>query len=179
VTFRQTDPLYTVDLSDPAAPAVLGELKIPGYSAYLHPVGGGRLLGIGQDATEDGMTTGAQVSSFDLRDLAAPERVDTLTYKDTWTDVEGESRSFSYLPERRLALVPVSSGTGNGLVAVSVDEDGSLTEAARWTSRNSAWVLRATVVGDAVVVVADGERGRELTLLDLADLSERDRLRLG
>ena len=52
VTFRQTDPLYTVDLSDPAAPAVTGELKILGYSAYLHPIGDGRLIGVGQDATE-------------------------------------------------------------------------------------------------------------------------------
>ena len=54
VTFRQTDPLYTLDLSDPARPRVVGELKIPGYSAYLHPVGDGLLLGIGQDATDDG-----------------------------------------------------------------------------------------------------------------------------
>ena len=49
VTFRQTDPLYTLDLRDPTAPKVVGELKIPGYSAYLHPVGEGRLLGIGRD----------------------------------------------------------------------------------------------------------------------------------
>ncbi|NIQ58150.1 MAG: hypothetical protein GWN85_33190, partial [Gemmatimonadetes bacterium] len=46
----QTDPLYVVDLSTPSAPVVAGELKIPGYSAYLHPVGEGRLLGVGQDA---------------------------------------------------------------------------------------------------------------------------------
>ena len=49
VTFRQIDPLYTLDLRDPTAPKVVGELKIPGYSAYLHPVGEGRLLGIGRD----------------------------------------------------------------------------------------------------------------------------------
>ena len=54
VTFRQTDPLYTVDLSDPTAPKVTGELKMLGYSAYLHPIGDGRLIGIGQDATEQG-----------------------------------------------------------------------------------------------------------------------------
>ena len=52
VTFRQTDPLYTIDLADPKAPRVVGELKILGYSAYLHPVGDGLLLGIGQDATD-------------------------------------------------------------------------------------------------------------------------------
>ena len=52
VTFRQTDPLYLVDLSDRTAPRVLGELKVPGFSTYLHPLGDGLLLGVGQDATE-------------------------------------------------------------------------------------------------------------------------------
>ena len=50
VTFRQTDPLYAVDLSDPADPRLLGELKIPGFSEYLHPLGEHRLIGMGQDA---------------------------------------------------------------------------------------------------------------------------------
>ena len=51
VTFRQTDPLYTIDLTDPTNPRRLGELKIPGFSAYLHPIGDDRLLGLGTDAT--------------------------------------------------------------------------------------------------------------------------------
>ena len=54
VTFRQVDPLHVIDLSDPAHPAVRGELHIPGYSAYLHPIGEGLLMGVGQDATDDG-----------------------------------------------------------------------------------------------------------------------------
>ena len=54
VTFRETDPLYTIDLSDPHDPEVVGELKILGYSAYLHPIGDGLLLGVGQDADEEG-----------------------------------------------------------------------------------------------------------------------------
>ena len=52
VTFRQTDPLYVLDLRDPAAPKVLGELKIPGYSGYLHPIGENLLLGVGQSGSE-------------------------------------------------------------------------------------------------------------------------------
>ncbi len=62
VTFRQTDPLYTLDLTDVAHPRVLGELKIQGYSAYLHPIGDGLLLGVGQDADKDGATRGTQLS---------------------------------------------------------------------------------------------------------------------
>ncbi|OON33252.1 hypothetical protein BSA16_01360, partial [Micromonospora sp. Rc5] len=66
VTFRRTDPLYTLDLTDPAAPRVTGELKITGYSAYLHPAGPGRLLGVGQEADADGRAQGLQVSLFDV-----------------------------------------------------------------------------------------------------------------
>lgn len=51
VTFRQTDPLFAIDVSDPTRPKVLGELKIPGFSEYLHPVGDGLLLGVGRDAS--------------------------------------------------------------------------------------------------------------------------------
>jgi hypothetical protein len=54
VTFRETDPLYTLDLSDPSDPTVVGELKILGYSAYLHPMGDDLLLGVGQDADLQG-----------------------------------------------------------------------------------------------------------------------------
>ena len=73
VTFRQIDPLYTVDLSLPERPRVLGELKIPGYSAYLHPIGEDLLLGVGQDATEEGRPTGTQLSLFDVSDLRKPD----------------------------------------------------------------------------------------------------------
>ena len=66
VTFRQTDPLYTIDLSDPKQPKVVGELKINGYSAYLHPAGDGKLIGVGQEATDQGRVTGTQVSLFDV-----------------------------------------------------------------------------------------------------------------
>ena len=54
VTFRQVDPLYAVDLTDPAAPTLMGSLKIPGFSEYLHPLGSQRLVGIGQDADASG-----------------------------------------------------------------------------------------------------------------------------
>jgi len=53
VTYRQVDPLFSVDLSDPENPKILGELKIPGFSEYLHPYGDGKLLGIGMDVSED------------------------------------------------------------------------------------------------------------------------------
>lgn len=69
VTFRNTDPLFSVDLSDPQNPAVLGELKIPGFSEYLHYYGDNLLLGIGRDADpETGKELGLKLSMFDISD---------------------------------------------------------------------------------------------------------------
>jgi hypothetical protein len=78
VTFRQTDPLYVVDLSRPKSPTVAGELKLPGYSAYLHPIGDGLLLGLGQNADADGRQLGLQLSLFDVTDPADPRRLDRV-----------------------------------------------------------------------------------------------------
>jgi uncharacterized secreted protein with C-terminal beta-propeller domain len=135
VTFRQTDPLYTVDLSSPAHPRLVGTLTIPGYSAYLHPLGGDRLLGIGQDATASGRNLGAQAATFDLRDPHRVRRTGTLAF-GSWTDcpVGWDSRAFTYLPDRRVALVPVSrwSDGSTTVVAVRVGTDGSLARVRAW-----------------------------------------------
>ena len=108
VTFRETDPLYTIDLSDPENPRVVGELKILGYSAYLHPIGEGLLLGIGQDADERGWTRGAQVSVFDVSDLANPIRIHQFTLEDSFSEVEWDHRAFLYWAPEKMAVMPVS-----------------------------------------------------------------------
>ncbi len=68
VTFRETDPLFTVDLSDPKNPTVMSALKIPGFSEYLHPYGEGLLFGFGKEATESGSVTGLKLSMYDVSD---------------------------------------------------------------------------------------------------------------
>ena len=82
VTFRQIDPLYALDLSDPTNPKALGELKITGFSSYLHPVGENLLLGVGQEADQDGRIEGLQISLFDTSDPTDPRRVDQLLLDD-------------------------------------------------------------------------------------------------
>lgn len=109
VTFRQTDPLYTIDLSDPAAPKVAGELKILGYSAYLHPVADGYLVGVGQDADEAGRTLGTQVALFDVRDPAAPNRVAVATVPGGSSEAEWDHRAFLWWPATGLTVIPVSN----------------------------------------------------------------------
>lgn len=158
VTFRQTDPLYTVDLSEPTRPRVRGELKIPGYSAYLHPIGDDLLLGVGQDATLEGQVTGVQVSSFDLRRLDRPTRVDTADLgAQSYTPVEQDSRAFSYLPERRLALVPVTDWAAGGqrMQVVAVSTDGALSQVDEVElPRRGGEQVRALPLDDGRVAIA-------------------------
>ena len=140
VTFRQTDPLYTIDLSDPRSPTVLGELKILGYSAYLHPVTETLLLGIGQDADDDGRTVGTQVSLFDISDLTDPVRVDQWRLLGGHSEIEYNPRAFLHWPAENLFVLPVAthrvgtaeSGPFSGAVALELN-NRSLTERGRLT----------------------------------------------
>jgi uncharacterized secreted protein with C-terminal beta-propeller domain len=85
VTFRNTDPLFTVDLSDPEEPRLLGELKIPGFSDYLHFWGEDSLLGIGWDADEkDGGIQGLKLTMFDISDPLAVREISSLIMKNYW-----------------------------------------------------------------------------------------------
>jgi uncharacterized secreted protein with C-terminal beta-propeller domain len=77
VTFRRTDPLYTLDLSDPTDPKSAGELKTPGFSNYLFPVGSNLLLGVGQDATTTGFVQGVKIGLIDISDLTNPKEIAT------------------------------------------------------------------------------------------------------
>ncbi|MFE9689608.1 beta-propeller domain-containing protein [Micromonospora sp. NPDC005806] len=108
VTFRQTDPLYTVDLRDPTAPKVSGELKINGYSAYLHPAGEGRLLGVGQEASDRGRVQGTQLSLFDVSDPAEPTRIARYHIRQGQSEAEFDPHAFLYWPAERLVVVPLT-----------------------------------------------------------------------
>ncbi len=141
VTFRQTDPFYTVDLSDPANPEVLGELKITGFSGQLHPLGPNHVLGIGQEATNEGRTTGAKVTLFDVSDLANPTDVANWTVDNSWSDAQWDHKSFLWWPQEKLAVIPVQNWNEQffGAVAFRIDLDaGTITEAGRVTHEPDA-----------------------------------------
>ncbi|QXJ24848.1 beta-propeller domain-containing protein [Actinomadura graeca] len=112
VTFRQVDPLYVLDLKDPRRPRVTGELKINGYSAYLHPMADGKILGIGQDADGSGRTKGLQASLFDVG--GEPRRVGVYRLPGASSESEFEPHAFMYWPSTGLTVVPVS-GNGGGM----------------------------------------------------------------
>lgn len=135
VTFRQVDPLYTLDLSDPTNPTVLGELKIPGFSSYLHPIGDGLVIGVGSDADEEsGRVTGSKVSLFDVNDLSAPQEIATWIGPDAWNNVGWDTHAFLWWAPESLAVVPISTWDQGeqwaGVVLLRV-ENGSITEVGR------------------------------------------------
>ncbi|HEX6151524.1 MAG TPA: beta-propeller domain-containing protein [Nocardioides sp.] len=130
VTFRQVDPLYAIDLTVPERPELLGELKIPGFSEYLHPISGDRLIGLGQDATLSGMLRGAQAAVFDVSDLTDPRRTDVVSYRSgSVAAAAADPRQFTWLPDARTALTVVSQGWEGrtGWVSVLAVDGGSLT----------------------------------------------------
>ena len=86
VTYRQMDPLFSVDLTDPANPQIIGSLKIPGFSEYLHPYGDGLLLGIGMDTDDTGTTTnGVKLSMFDISDPSDVQEVQKFVLENTYS----------------------------------------------------------------------------------------------
>jgi hypothetical protein len=107
VTFRQTDPLYTLDLSDPAHPRVRGALALTGYSAYLHPASATRLIGVGQQADKMGHIGGLQVSLFDVSDLASPTRLAVYALAGASSDAQFDPHAFLYWPSSHLVVVPL------------------------------------------------------------------------
>jgi uncharacterized secreted protein with C-terminal beta-propeller domain/Ca2+-binding RTX toxin-like protein len=133
VTFRQTDPLFTLDLSDPQSPKAVGELKIPGYSSYLHPIGDQYLIGVGRDADESGRVNGVQLSLFDVANLRKPKRIATYKFASdpswwsggTWSAAEWDHHAFSYFPEQQILALPMFSyrntGDSGGLEVLKVD----------------------------------------------------------
>ncbi|HYI17776.1 MAG TPA: beta-propeller domain-containing protein [Solirubrobacteraceae bacterium] len=177
VTFRQTDPLYTIDLSDPSAPRVRGELKIPGYSAYLHPVGDGLLLGVGQDADEEtGRVQGLQLSLFDVSDLAKPARLQQLKLGDRFSSsaVEWNHHAFLWWPATKLAMLPIDTQDFAGAGGFKVDRAGGIAELGRIghpPAFAGGWappIERASVIRDRLFTISGG--GVKMSGLDtLAD----------
>jgi hypothetical protein len=166
VTFRQTDPLYALDLSDPAAPKLVGELEVPGYSAYLHPIADGLLLGVGRAATDQGAVRGVQLSLFDVSDLRRPERLDQITVAGRWseTEVETDHHAFLWWQPQRLAVIPVTTfddtfdaQLGFAAHGFRVDRAGGIQRVAAVSHPGLAtWpgIRRALVVGDRLVTIS-------------------------
>ena len=164
VTFRQTDPLYVLDLRDPAAPKITGELKIPGYSGYLHPTGEDLLLGVGQSGKGK-----IQFSLFNVHDPGSPRRIDTQAYGWGNAAAEFDPKAFLSWEPRNLVMAPITSYGHDklgfsGLVLLRADARG-LREVARITPPPSAGqAVRSLVIGDHIYLLS--ERALQSNRLD-------------
>ncbi len=113
VTYERVDPLFTIDLSNPENPEILGQLKVPGFSNYLHPYDENYLIGIGKDTNEDDrgniVTKGVKLSLFDVSDIERPTQVDTITIGDSgsYSTVLDDHKAFLFDKDKNLLALPI------------------------------------------------------------------------
>ncbi len=141
VTFKNMDPLFVLDLSNPANPKVTGELKIPGFSNYLHPVGDGLLLGLGVDTKEIYMkdengkeivtgfqSGGLKLSLFDVSDPFNPKEIDTLVIggSGSYTEAQYNHRAFTWWDEKNVAMFSAQINNSKGYGEYSSWQEGAV-----------------------------------------------------
>lgn len=114
-TFRQVDPLFAIDLSDPYAPKAVGTLEIPGFSVYFQPISENLILGFGRDANpETGVATEPQLRLFDISDLAAPKAVAQYLFENSdklWSYSEAfyDHHALMYSAEYQALVLPMET----------------------------------------------------------------------
>ncbi len=178
VTFRETDPLFAVDLSDPSAPTVMSALKIPGFSEYLHVWSDGLLFGLGQQAdAETGLTEGLKLSMFDVSDPFQVTELYTQTLEFDTSTAEYDAHAICIDPEKNLigfAAADYNSDHGEFYVLYQYD-GGAFTEIARCALNDWIYNVRGLYIGTAFYIVSDSElivlsleTGAELCRLPLA-----------
>ncbi|HAI74031.1 MAG TPA: hypothetical protein DCS28_03400 [Candidatus Moranbacteria bacterium] len=104
VTFRQTDPFFVLDLANPANPVLAGELKIPGYSSYLHPLDATHILGIGMEGSQ------VKISLFDVSDKNNPMEIDKYLLDEYWSEVSNNYHAFLLDKKHNIFFLPGSKG---------------------------------------------------------------------
>jgi uncharacterized secreted protein with C-terminal beta-propeller domain len=172
VTFKQIDPFFVIDLSNPRMPEVLGELKIPGYSSYLHPYKDNFIIGVGKNTEENqwGGTSiqGVKISLFDVTDFNKPKEVDTYDIGMEGTDTPIMYEHKAFLLFDNIMVIPVSEITSrnagqygynyaywDGAYVFKVSESGfELLGKVKHDSRSSSyynWYDRASVTRSIIM----------------------------
>lgn len=158
VTFRETDPLFSVDFSDPKKPEIIGELKIPGFSEYLHFYGEDMLLGIGMDVDEDGFTTnGVKLSMFDISDNTDVKEVQKYVMKNVYSaDVMYDYRAALIDVGKNIIGFSANSGDGESYYVFSYDKDKGFACLMEETINGTGYQTARGVYIDQVLYVVKG-----------------------
>jgi uncharacterized secreted protein with C-terminal beta-propeller domain len=148
VTFRQTDPFYVLDLKNPSRPELKGELKIPGYSSYLHPISKDKIIGVGKEGAN------VKVSLFGVLDPAHPVELDKYTLDDYWSEVLNTHHAF--LIDKKHGVFFMPGGKGGYIFSYGGDK----LQLERAVSDISA--KRAMYLNDFLYIIGDNK----ITVLD-------------
>lgn len=165
VTFRNTDPLWLIDLSDPALPAITGHLQVPGWSSFIEPMGD-LLLAVGRERGQ------VQVSLFDVSDRSNPTLASRVNLGDSgysWSEAEWNEKAVKILPDAGLILIPfnewVGSNVDHSVRILDLNRDAK-TITAQGIIHHSFSPRRSTLLdGDLIASVSN----RELILVDAVD----------
>jgi uncharacterized secreted protein with C-terminal beta-propeller domain len=170
VTFEQTAPLCVIDLSKPESPALKGELKIAGFSEYLHPVGKNLLLGIGKNGDLNGITPGIKISLFDVSDPQKPIEVDRRIFggnsasRNFTTDAWYTHKAVMVYSEKNLYGIPVwasdySSGIKELFLTIRIENNKIINDYLYPLSEDKTGYYsidcRGTYIDDTIYISAD------------------------
>jgi uncharacterized secreted protein with C-terminal beta-propeller domain len=169
VTFKQIDPFFVIDLKNKKSPEVLGYLKIPGYSNYLHPINDYLILGVGQDTKESEwggvINSGVKISLFDVSNYSDPKEV--ATYKvfseNSYTPIQQDHKAFLYVNKENLIVIPVLDyyyTTGNNktnFYLLEVNENEILEREIIVHENNIGYnnILRALYIDNELYTISD------------------------
>lgn len=164
VTFKNTDPLYVIDLKDPSEPKITGEIKLPGYSSYLHPISENIILGIGYDGDEKSADeTSIKVSLFDVSDMTSPKVISTFKQDNVYCCVAQDPKAFIYNEEENYIALPVEfydyNLIGYGCYIISL-ENNQLTLKHKFNHEvDNVYVdltfIRGAYIGDSFFTISD------------------------
>ncbi len=152
VTFRRIDPFYVIDLSSPRAPKLAGELKIPGFSSYLHPISRTRVLGIGKEGAR------VKVSLFDVANPTAPRELSTYVLDAYWSDIQRTHHAFLLDDQQKVFFLPAG---GNGFLFSYQGDTLQLARAVSRIAAERALYLNSFfyIVGERKLVVLEKQQG--------------------
>lgn len=173
VTYRETDPLFSVDFSDPKNPKIIGELKIPGFSEYLHFYGEDKLLGIGIDVDEDGFTTnGVKLSMFDISDSTDVQEVQKYVMENVYSaDVMYDYRAALIDTDKNIIGFSAYSGEGEKYYVFSYDEsEGFRCLMAETVNGSGDRTARGVYIDDMLYVV----KGNIIEAYSMEDYQKTD-----
>lgn len=173
VTYRETEPLFSVDLSDPANPKIIGELKIPGFSEYLHPYGDGLLLGIGmEDDGNDEKDRRVKLSMFDISDPSNVKEIDKIVLKDSYYSTVFEDYKSVLADAEKNLIGFFTYGERETYHIYGYDRVHGFTCKMQETTGKYAWHVRGVYLQDTFYLID----GNQIESYRLADFEKVDDL---